>query len=40
MFLSKAADVFESLQIAISADHPNFFAAELVAQGLQDPHLG
>jgi hypothetical protein len=25
--------------IAIRSDHPHFFAAELVAQGLQDPHL-
>jgi hypothetical protein len=32
-------DILIRVPIAIRADHPNFFAAELVAQGVQDTHL-
>jgi hypothetical protein len=37
--LKVLGDILIRVPIAISPDHPTFFAAELVAQGLQDTHL-
>jgi hypothetical protein len=37
--LKVLGDILIRVPMAISPDHPKFFAAELVAQGLQDTHL-